>query len=100
MFELLVVGAAVVAALTVFGLVSALVAMICWVFVLPFKLLGFAFQGLAMVLAFPFLLLIAILGAVVFGVGAILFAIPALPFVALAAVIWWLATRNRQARTV
>jgi len=98
MFELLLGGAAAVAGLAIFGLLWAIVAMICWVFVLPFKLLGFAFKGLALVLAFPFMLLIAILGAVVFGVGALLFAIPALPVVALAAVIWWFARRNRPAR--
>ena len=98
MFELLVGGVIAAVGLAIFGLLWAIVSMICWVFVLPFKLLGFAFQGLALVLAFPFILLIAILAAVVFGVGAILFAIPALPIVVLAAIIWWLATRNRQAK--
>ncbi len=98
MLELLVGGAFAVAGLAVFGLLWAIVAMICWVFVLPFKLLGFAFKGLALVLALPFMVVFAVLGVVVFGVGALLFAIPALPVIVLAAVIWWFATRNRQAR--
>lgn len=98
MLELLVGGAVALAGLAVFGLLWAVVAMICWVIVLPFKLLGFAFKGLAFLLALPFILVIALLAAVVFGVGAFLFAIPALPVIVLAAIIWWFATRNRNAR--
>jgi hypothetical protein len=98
MFELLVGGAVAVAGLAVLGMLWAVVAMICWVFVLPFKLLGLAFKGLAFVLALPFVLIIAVVGAALFGVAAILFAIPALPIVALAAFVWWLATRKRPAR--
>jgi len=98
MLELLVGGAAVLAGLAIFGLLWAIVSMICWVFVLPFKLLAFAFKGLALVLALPFILLIAIVGAVVVGIGAVAFVVPALPIIVLAAVIWWVATRNRPAR--
>ena len=98
MLELLVGGAVAVAGLAVFGLLWALVAMICWVVVLPFKLLGFAFKSLAFLLALPFILVIALFAVVVFGVGAVLFAIPALPVIALAAIIWWFASRNRSAR--
>ncbi len=98
MLELLVGGAVVLAGLAVFGLLWAVVAMICWAIVLPFKLLGFAFKSLAFLLALPFMLVIALFAVVVFGVGALLFAIPALPVIVLAAIIWWFASRGRSAR--
>jgi hypothetical protein len=98
MFELLVAGAVAVAGLAVLGLVWAVVALVCWLFVLPFKILGLAFRGVAFLLALPFLLIVGVLAAAVFGVGAIVFALPALPIVALAAFVWWLATRHRTAR--
>jgi len=99
MFELLVAGAIAVAGVAVLGLLWAVVALVCWVLVLPFKLLGLAFRGVAFLLALPFLLVAGILGATMFGIGALVFMIPALPIVALAALVWWLATRNRGPRT-
>ena len=98
MFELLVAGAVAVAGVAVLGLLWAVVGLLCWVVVLPFKLLGLAFRGVAFLLALPFLLIAAIAGALLFGLGALVFMIPALPIVALAGLVWWLATRHRPAR--
>src|SRR5947199_9059275 len=97
MFELLVAGAIAVAGVAVLGLLGAVVALVCWLFVLPFKLLGLAFRGVAFLLALPFLLIVGLVGALVFGVGALMFIFPALPILLLAGFIWWLATHRRPA---
>ena len=98
MFELLVVGlVATVIGVAVLGLLGAVVALVCWLFVLPFKLLGLAFRGLAFLFALPFLLIVGLVGALVFGAGALMFIFPALPILLLAGFIWWLATRRRPA---
>jgi hypothetical protein len=67
-----------------------------WLFFLPFKLMALSFKLLAAMLALPFLLIIGVFGAAVFGVGALLFLLPPLlPFAFIAWGIWWLVKRNR-----
>lgn len=94
MIELLVVGALTVAGFAVFGLLWAVVSLVCWLLFLPFKLLGLAFKGLAFLLAAPFLLIAGLLGATVLAVGFLLFLTPALPFALIALGIWWLLRRR------
>jgi hypothetical protein len=92
--ELFVLGVLVMVGVAVFGAFWAVASLVCWVLVLPFKLLGLVFKGLAFVLILPFLALAGVLGAVVFGAGLIAFFIPALPLVLLVLGIWWLARRR------
>jgi hypothetical protein len=56
--------------------------------VLPFKLFGLVFKGLAVLLALPFMLLFGVFGLLFLGAGLFVFVIPALPFVILAVLIW------------
>ena len=94
MVELLVLGAIALAVLMALGLVWAVISLVFWLLVLPFKLLALTFKGIAVVLAAPFLLVAAILGVGIFGVGALLFLAPALPFVLLILGILWLMRRR------
>ena len=96
MFGLLIAGASAFAGVAVLGLVWAVVALLCWVFVLPFKLLALAFRGVALILLAPFLLLIGILAALCLGVGMLAFLAPALPIVALVWFAWWLVHRRHE----
>ena len=87
LLALAVVGFVVLAVL---GLAASLAAMLWWVVLLPFRLLGFVFKLLAGVLALPFLALFAVIGALIFASGLVIFFVPLLPFALLAAGIWWL----------
>ena len=91
MFGLLGLG---LAGLLVVGLLGAVVSIVLWAVVLPFKLLGLVFRGIGVLLALPFMLAIGILGAVLFGAGMLVFLIPALPLVLVVTVIWWLMRRR------
>jgi len=88
MFELFVLLCAI-------GVALAVVSLICWVFVFPFQLLSLAFRAVAILLALPFLVAAGIFGAALFGVGFLLFAIPALPLLVIVGLVWWLASRRR-----
>ena len=94
MFALL----ALLAFAAVLGLLASVVALVFWVFCLPFRIRGWVFRGFAGLLALPFMLVFAILGAAIFGAGVIALFVPALPFVLLAAGIWWLINRRHPAR--
>ena len=95
MAELLTLGTLAVAGLVVFGLLAALVALVCWLIFLPFRILGFVFKLVAFLLALPFMILFAIFGIGMFGVGALFLFFPLLPFVALVGLVFWLVRRNR-----
>ena len=94
MLELVVLGALAVAALIVFGVLGALVALFWWIVLLPFKLLGLVFRGAAVLLALPFLLLAGFIGLLVFGAGLVAFLLPALPLVLLIVGVVWLVRRG------
>jgi len=101
-FGLLALG---FAAFVVFAVVSALfgvAAMIFWIVLLPFRLLGFAFKALGALLFLPVLLTVGLVIAALVGIPLLLMALlPALPVVLLVAAIWWLAKRGfRQAAPV
>ena len=95
MVELVVGGAFIVAALVVLGLLVSMLSFVVWLVLLPFKLIGFLFHGLAALLLLPFLLVIGFVGFLAFGVGLVAFLLPALPLVLLALGIWWLVNRRR-----
>ena len=71
------------------SLVTALV-------LLPFKLLGFLFKGVAALLLLPLMLVLGLVGFLLFGAGILVLLLPALPLVLLALGIWWLAKRRAQ----
>jgi hypothetical protein len=89
-FGLLGLGALAFVGIAVMGLLASVVALVCWVFVFPFRLLGFVFRGFAGLLALPFLLLFGLLGVVLFAAGMVAFLVPVLPFVVIVALVVWL----------
>ena len=80
--------------LVVLGIVAAVIGLAGWLIALPFRLLGLAFHFVAALLALPLLALFGVLGFVIFGLGAVLFLIPVMPFFLLAGLIWWLMHRK------
>jgi len=100
--ELLVGGVALFIVLAVAGLVLGALSLAGALIALPFKLLGFAFKGLGMLLALPFILLFGALGALLFGglgvlvlgAGLVAVALPLLPFAFVAWGLWWLLRRK------
>lgn len=98
MLELLAVGLAALVLFAVLGAIGGLVALVLWLVMLPFRILGFAFKLLGALLMLPFLLL----GGLLLGIP-LLFALllPALPVVLLAWLVWWLVRRgDRSTATV
>ncbi len=96
MFGLLGLGFLSLLAIGLFGLCAAVVSLVLWVVLMPFRLIGFLFKGLGFVLALPFLALFAVLGVVIFGVGALIFFVPVVPFALLAFLLWrWMRGRPR-----
>jgi hypothetical protein len=94
-FELLALG---FAAFVIFAVVSALLgvaALVFWVVLLPFRLLGFAFKALGALLFLPALLVGGIVITALVGIPLLLMALlPALPIVLLVAAVWWLTRRG------
>lgn len=96
MVEFLILAAIVVG----LGIAFSVLSLVMWVLFLPFKLIALSYKLLATLLLLPFLLIIAVFGAVVFGMGAVLLLLPPLlPFALLAWGIWWLVKRNRSGVT-
>ncbi len=100
MLTLLALGAALFVLVAVFGLLASLVAFVFWILFLPFRILGWVFKAVAGVLALPFVVLFAVLGAIVFAAGFMVFFIPFFPFALLAVGIWWLLKRRGPAAAV
>ena len=96
MLELLGFGVTALVALLVIGLALSVVFVVAWAVTLPFRLLGLAFQVIVAVLALPFLLAIAIAGTALFGVGLLVFLLPALPFVLVGWLVFALLRRDRR----
>ena len=93
--ELLALG---FAAFVVFAVVSALLgvaALVFWVVLLPFRLLGFAFKALGALLFLPALLIGGLVIAALVGIPLLFMALlPVLPIALLVAAIWWLTRRG------
>ena len=93
MVELIVIAALGFAALVVVGTLIAGVQLLF----LPFRLLGWALHGLGFLLVLPVLILAGVIGFFAFGLGAVLFCVPFLPFALLAFVLWRVMRRPRSA---
>ena len=98
MLELLAVGLAAFVLIAVLGAIGGLVALVLWLVMLPFRILGFAFKLIGALLMLPLLLL----GGLLVGVPLLLAVLlPALPIVLLAWLVWWLVRRgDRSTATV
>ena len=96
MAELVVGGAIAFAALVFLGVVGAVVSLVFSLVLLPFKLLGFLFKGVAALLLVPFALVLGLVGFLVFGAGILVLLVPAFPLVLLALGVWWLVKRREQ----
>ena len=93
MVELIVMAALGFAALMVVGTLMAG----AWLLFLPFRLLGWIFKGLGLLVFLPLMLLIGVGAVLIFGVGTLFFLAPFLPFALLAFVLWRLMRRPRSA---
>lgn len=98
MLEVLALGALAVAGIIIFGVLFSLGSLFLWLITFPFRLLAFVFKGLGVLLALPFILLFGILGVAIFGVGVLIFLTPAVPFLLMVWLVWWLIHRPRRER--
>ncbi len=73
MAELVVGGAIALAALVFIGVIWAVVSLVFSLVLLPLKLLGFLFKGVAALLLVPFMLVLGLVGVLVFGAGMLVF---------------------------
>lgn len=95
MFGLLALGFAAFVVIAVVSALFGIAAMVFWIVLLPFRLLGFAFKALGALLFLPVLLIAGLVIAALVGIPLLLMALlPALPVVLLVAAIWWLAKRG------
>jgi hypothetical protein len=95
--ELIGVGSLLLLGLVLVGLVWAALSLVFWVILLPFKLLGLAFRGVAVLFALPFLLIFGFLGVLLFGAGVLVFLLPVVPFALLVVAVVWLVRRSHGA---
>jgi len=94
--ELFVLGVLGLVALAVCGVFVAAISLVLWVVFLPFRILGFLFRGLGLLLALPFMLIFGLLGLVIFGFGSLIFLVPFAPLALVAFLIWrWMRSRPR-----
>lgn len=95
MIELLVLGSLLLVAVVVIGTLATVGALIGGLVLLPFKLLGWVLKWVLAVAAFlvlglPLLLVGLALGGAGLVMGVLFFALPVLPFVAIAWLAWLL----------
>ena len=98
MIELLVLGALAVGAMVVFCALASVAAMIGWLVWLPFRMIGWMFKGVALLITLPFLLLAGVAAVVFFGFGLVVFFLPLLPFALITLFVVWLMRRRQPAR--
>ncbi len=81
--------------LVVLSALAGVISLVFWLVLLPFKLLGLVFRGLAALVFLPLLLLLGLVLGVIVGVPLLFaLALPLLPIVLLFAGIVWLARRG------
>ncbi len=86
---------ALILGMVILSAVVGLVSLLFWIVLLPFKLLGLVFRGLAMLLLLPLFLLLGFGIAAVIGIPLLIaLAIPLLPVILVVAAIVWLARRG------
>ena len=101
MVELLVLGTLAFTAVVVFGVLASVFGLVMWLIFLPFRIMGWLFQGIALLLALPFVAIFGVIAILVFGAGMLMFLIPFFPIALIALCAWWLVRRNqRSAATV
>ena len=95
MIELVVAGVVfALVAMFVLGIVGAILGLVFSLVLLPFKLLGFAFKGLGFLIALPFLVILAVGGGLLLGIGALALFTPILPLALVIWGLWWLLRRR------
>jgi hypothetical protein len=94
--ELLVLGTLAVAAFVVLAVLASVFGFVMWLIFLPFRIIGWLFHGLALLVALPFLAVFGVVAFVVFGAGMLMFLLPFVPLALLAAGAWWLVRRNQR----
>ncbi len=95
MFELLALGFAAFVVIAVVSALFGVAALVFWVVLLPFRLLGFVFKAQGALLFLPVLLVGGLVLGALIGIPLLLAAlVPALPIVLLVALVWWLARRG------
>jgi hypothetical protein len=93
--EALALGFVALVGLAIVSALFGLAALVFWVVLLPFRLLGFAFRALGALLLLPVVLVAGIVIAAVVGIPLLLVAlVPVLPIVLLIVAIAWLAKRG------
>ena len=97
MIGLFVGGVALFVTVLVVGVVFGALALVFSLVLLPLKLLGFAFRGLAFVLTIPFLIVLGVLAVVVLGAGLLAAFAPFLALAALVGLPIWLLRRKPRA---
>jgi len=91
--ELVVLGVLAFCAFVVFGALFCAASMVGWILVLPFRLVGWLFRGLGLLVALPLFIIVMVVGALVLGVGAVIAFVPIIPIVLLALGVAWLVRR-------
>jgi hypothetical protein len=94
--ELVVLAALAFTAVVVFGVLASVFGLVMWLVFLPFRIIGWLFHGLALLLALPFVAIFGVIAAVALGAGMLMFLIPFFPIALLALGAWWLVRRNRR----
>ncbi len=90
MVELLVLGALGFTALIVVGVVVTVFSAVGWFLWLPFKILGWLFQLVALLFALPFILLACVLGGFGLLLGTSVMLLPLFPLLLVGGMLWWL----------
>lgn len=90
MVEAIVAAGLGFAALVVIGVLLSVFSVVGWFLWLPFKVIGWGFKLLGLLLAAPFILIALLLGGfgLMLGVGVLF--IPLLPLFLLGALAWWI----------
>ena len=96
MVELLVLGSLAFVALFVFAVLASVFGLVMWLVFLPFRIMGWLLHGLAFLFAIPFVAVFGVIAVLALGAGALMFALPLLPFVLIVMGAWWLVRRNHR----
>jgi hypothetical protein len=94
--ELLVLASLAFAAIVVFTALVSVFGFVMWLIFLPFRIIGWLFHGLALLLVLPFVAVFGVVAFFVFGAGMLMFLLPLLPFALIALGAWWLVRRNQR----
>jgi len=94
--ELLVLGSLAYVALFVVAVLASVFGLVMWLVLLPFRILGWIFKGLALIVALPFVALFGVAAAIALGAGVLMFLIPFFPIALIVLGAWWLVRRTQR----